>query len=268
MLQLNAAMQYERFDEAVQHAASILQQPLKQYEDPEVLMMLERILHVYEQLNYMDEAIAVLEHMHRYRDKLNSRNVQQQSILCQYTLEQAQLLEQLKIDALTGVYNRASCRALLSEAADTIPIPKSNVTAEQTIQRVTRKIQLYELRLITLAFFFAMSTTLFNEQAFQFIMSYFVLGVAAYLFYRSWLFTVLLAFIPTALASVYDTIRSYDNVTIWWEQSVSLSGSAFQAMIQHVAAALFTGVLHTMLTLLGAVVVYLVQKAFQREEGR
>lgn len=160
----------------------------------------------------------------------------------------------------------ASC-ATLHEQIQSIPVPAPDASPEQVMKHVTRKLKLYEWFMMTLAFMFAMNTTLFSEQAFQFILSYFLLGVVAYSFYNSWLFTALLAFVPTALASMYDTIRSYDSLTLWWTHAVMQSDSVVAAVTQLIAAALFAGALHTLFTFLGALFVWLLQKGFQKEDA-
>lgn len=118
------------------------------------------------------------------------------------------------------VQHCVDCQKLHAEIVETITIPESTITPEKTIAKTIFKLHLYQLLLVALSFIFAMNTTLLNEQGFQFILSYFVLGIVVYYFYKSWLLTVLIAFVPTFIWSIYDVIMSYGSITKWWTQSL------------------------------------------------
>ena len=153
----------------------------------------------------------------------------------------------------------------LGDGIQQLDMPLPQTSPEETIHRVTRKLQVYQLLFITLAFFLAMNTTLFSEQAFQFILSYFVLGAVMYTFYKSWLLSVLLVFISTALATIYDLVWSYDSFASFWLVMIQEHSSTMQAFGQLFSAIVFASTLHTLFALLGAVCSWLVQKGFQKE---
>lgn len=158
------------------------------------------------------------------------------------------------------------CRLLQQQVAIE-QIPEATVTADQAITRVTRKLQLYQLLLLSISFLFAMNTTLFSEQAFQFILSYFVLGIVVFSFYRSWLLTLLIAFIPSAIAAIYETAHSYMSISQWWTQEIINYGSVGALVIGYIGIALFAGTLHSVFTMLGATVAALLKKAYSKEES-
>lgn len=162
----------------------------------------------------------------------------------------------------------AQCQALQEGLVETIPIPKNNVSPEQTIAKTTLKLHIYQLLFVVLSFIVAMNTSMLSNQGFQFILSYFVLGIAVYYFYKSWLLTVLIAFIPTAIWSIYDGISSYGSITKWWAQSLESYPSLWQIFSDQLIGALFVGVIHTLFTVLGIGFVVLIQKAFEKERSK
>ena len=157
------------------------------------------------------------------------------------------------------------CQQLHDGAVETIPVPESMMTPEQTIAKTTFKLHIYQLLLVTLSFIVAMNTSLLSKQGFHFILSYFVLGIAVYYFYKNGWLTVLVAFIPNAIWTVYDSIMSYGSVAQWWEQSLIDNPSVWQIVSHQIAGALFVGVLHTLFAVLGICFVVLIQKAFEKE---
>lgn len=88
------------------YAEQLSQEPLEQMETKIVLNIYEDLVDYYEELDETEQAVEYMERLLVYMDKLSNHSMQQQSIVCQYGLEQAQLLEDLKLDSLTGVYNR------------------------------------------------------------------------------------------------------------------------------------------------------------------
>ena len=111
-----------------------------------------------------------------------------------------------------------------------------------------------------------MNTVLFTNEAFAFIISYFILGAALYYVYDNWLLTFLVAFIPTAIWAVYDVVRSYDSLPIWWQAMNALYDDSLASIIWHyVAMIALAGMLHTVFALLGAAVIALLRQA-QKEK--
>lgn len=157
------------------------------------------------------------------------------------------------------------CQQLRNGNVDMIPVPESKVSAEQTIAKTTFKLHIYQLLFVVLSFVFAMNTSLLSNQGFHFILSYFVLGAVVYYFYKSWLLTLLIAFIPTSIWTVYDGVMSYDSLSNWWEQSLESHPSVWHIVSDYVGMALFVGGIHTLFTALGIGFVLLIQKAFEKE---
>ena len=162
------------------------------------------------------------------------------------------------------VQHCAHCQQLHDGTVEVMPIPESTMTPEQTIAKTTFKLHIYQLLLVALSFIFAMNTSLLSNQGFQFILSYFVLGIAVYYFYKNVWLTVLIAFIPTAIWSIYEDVMSYGSMTNWWEQSLSSYPSVWQIISDQLVGALFIGVIHTLFTVLGIGFVMLIQKAFEK----
>lgn len=158
------------------------------------------------------------------------------------------------------------CQQLHDGIVEIISIPESTMTPEKTIATTIFKLHIYQLLLVMLSFMFAMSTSLLNNQGFQFILSYFVLGIAVYSFYKSWLLTVLIAFIPTFIWSIYEAVLSYGSLTNWWTQSVQSSPSVWHIFSEHFIMAVFVGAIHALFTVLGMWFVLLIQAAFAKEK--
>lgn len=157
------------------------------------------------------------------------------------------------------------CQQLRDGLVKTMPVPESKMTPEQTIAKVNFKLQLYQLLLVTLSFIFAMNTSLLSNQGFQFMLSYFLLGIVVYYFYKSWKLTVLIAFTPTAIWSVYHEVMSYGSISNWWEQSVQSYPAVWKMVSDLCVMALYLSIIHTLFTLLGMGFVMLIQKAFEKE---
>ena len=140
--------------------------------------------------------------------------------------------------------------------------PEKN--AEAMIAKAKLKLTIYQLLFVTLSFLLAMSTSLFSNDGFHFIMTYFILGAVTFYFYRSWLLTFVLAFIPIAIWTVIDTIYSYGAMSEWIAMAPSNSGSIFQAFINLATSSIFLALLHTFFALLGVVFVKCLLLAFTK----
>lgn len=172
-------------------------------------------------------------------------------------VETAQWIEQ-------HVASCASCSSLTNiEILAPEPI-RPEMAAEKTIAKTKRKLALYQILFVALSFMFAMSTSIFTEKGFGFILSYFLLGAVIYGFYRSWLFTIVLSLVPIFIWTIFDTILTYSSVSAWWNESLQYY-STIGVIIQLLFGGLFTAAIHTIFALLGAAFVALIQKAFQEE---
>ena len=152
------------------------------------------------------------------------------------------------------------CRHLQENLVEPIQVPESNVTPDQTIKKTMLKLHIYQMLLVVLSFIFAINTSMLSNQGFQFILSYFVLGIVVFYFYKNVLLTLLIAFVPTAIWAVYDTIISLRSVAN--EQEGLPTASMIVSDL--VSLALFSGVVHSMFTALGILFVVLIQKAFEK----
>lgn len=177
------------------------------------------------------------------------------------------LYEEGLVQAETASWIEAHCQTCphcqhLHETPLLPTIPAPETSAEATIARVTKKLRLYELLVVIASFIFAMNTVLFTNEAFAFIISYFVLGTALFYVYNSWLLTVLVAFIPTAIWSIYDVVHSYDSIALWWQATNALYDDSLWRIVGHYAAIIVVvGMLHTVFALLGATVIALLRQA-------
>lgn len=152
------------------------------------------------------------------------------------------------------------CRHLQENLVEPIQVPESKVTPDQTIKKTMLKLHIYQMLLVALSFIFAINTSMLSNQGFQFILSYFVLGIVVFYFYKNVLLTLLIAFVPTAIWAVYDSIISLRSVAN--EQEVLPTTSMIVSDL--VSLALFSGVVHSMFTALGILFVVLIQKAFEK----
>lgn len=88
--------------------SNLEQATMEQFESPDVLETFVLMADVYEQQGQLEKAAHMMEKVHEQFDQFHSQVMQQASIFCQYELEKSQLLEDAKIDALTGVYHAKS----------------------------------------------------------------------------------------------------------------------------------------------------------------
>ncbi|WP_262421798.1 zf-HC2 domain-containing protein [Bacillus aquiflavi] len=77
------------------------------------------------------------------------------------------------------------CKELAALSKDSIvkePV-ESTVDQKKMFKQINRKLSLYQIIFVTLSFIFAIQTSLLNE-SFGFILSYTILGLITYLFYK------------------------------------------------------------------------------------
>lgn len=161
-----------------------------------------------------------------------------------------------------------ACRMRAQESFADFPAThvKPQKNASTMIKNARSKLAIYQLLFVLLSFAFAMSTSLFAD-SFQFILSYFVLGLITFYFYRSWLFTALLSLVPIVIWSIYDTIASYGSYNSWYVQSLEQHDSVIGLFGMLLGGSLLMGVIHTMFAALGAVVALLLTKITEKEES-
>lgn len=142
---------------------------------------------------------------------------------------------------------------------------KPKKSASVMMQNVRSRLAVYQLLFVLLSFAFAMGTSLFAD-SFQFILSYFILGISTFYFYRSWVFTLSISMVPIVLWSIYDTIASYGSYKEWFTQAIENGASIPGLFGTLIGGALLMGIIHTVFAILGAVVILLVFKIREKED--
>ncbi|MCH7320327.1 zf-HC2 domain-containing protein [Solibacillus sp. MA9] len=159
------------------------------------------------------------------------------------------------------------CQKLTSNVMEALPQltpPKKSATT--MMQHVQLKLTIYQLLFVVLSFVFAMNTSLLNE-SFAFILSYFILGAITFYFYRQALLTLLLAFLPIFIWSIYATISSYGTYSKWYVEQITHYSSTLSLITSTVLGGILTAFIHTLFTLLGIIVVKLLIQAFKKEDA-
>lgn len=184
-------------------------------------------------------------------------------------LYEEELLHKETVDWMEG--HLATCERCRTRADATLELlpavqMKPEKSASAMMQNVWSKLAVYQLLFVLLSFSFAMATSLFTD-SFQFILSYFILGLITFYFYRSWLFTLSISMVPIVLWSIYDTIASYGSYNEWYAQAIENHDSIIGVFGMLIGGALLMGVIHTMFATLGAVVAQLVAKVLEKEDS-
>lgn len=160
----------------------------------------------------------------------------------------------------------SDCASLIGIDLPKVEPVKPELSAEKMIAKTKLKLTIYQLLFVALSFVFAMSTAIFTEQGFGFVLSYFVLGAVVYGFYHSWLLLLVLSFVPVFIWNAFYTILTYDSISVWWNEMLQYD-SPMGILFQLIFAGLFTAVIHTAFAVLGAMFIALIKKAFQKEEA-
>lgn len=158
--------------------------------------------------------------------------------------------------------SQCSNRFLSKQSELNAPVEKSKVSAAISIKKTQSKLAVYQLLIMLLSFYFAMTTNLFAESL-DFILTYFILGLVTFLFYRSWLLTFLIAFLPVFFIGFYETAMAPNAFRLY--KSDYLGGNIFAFIWMHFIGATFTAILHTIFAMLGAVVALLITKLKKEE---
>ena len=132
-----------------------------------------------------------------------------------------------------------------------VPVEKPKVSAAVSVKKTQSKLAVYQLLIMLLSFYFAMTTNLFAE-SFGFILTYFILGLVIFLFYRSWLLTFLISFLPVFFIGFHETALTPNAYRLY--KGDHLGGNVLVFIWMHLIGATFMAILHTIFTMLGAVV--------------
>lgn len=153
--------------------------------------------------------------------------------------------------------SECSNRLLNKQSKLTAPVEKSKVSAAVSVKKTQSKLAVYQLLFMLLSFYFAMTTNLFTE-SFDFILTYFILGLVIFLFYRSWLLTLLIAFLPVFFIGFHETAMVPNAYRLY--KVDHLGGNIFVFIWMHVMGAGFTAAIHTLFAMLGAIVALFMTK--------
>ena len=98
---------------------------------------------------------------------------------------------------LAGCENCQELAQLSIEPVEKEPI-SSTVNHDKMMGSIKLKLSIYQIIFVGLSFFFAIKTSLLSE-SFGFILSYTIMGLVAFLFYRSFKIVIAIAFLPIFL---------------------------------------------------------------------
>ncbi|WML39608.1 zf-HC2 domain-containing protein [Neobacillus sp. OS1-2] len=134
-----------------------------------------------------------------------------------------------------------------------IPLPSKvnpGSSPKKMIRKITVKLTTIQIFFVAIAFVLAMSTTVMNDNR-DFILTYTILGVAVYLFYRSVLVAILLAAVPNfiwnCLLYMTDIFRDY------------YADSFFEAL----GMALINLATHLLFTVIGIAIGFCIRKIME-----
>ena len=142
------------------------------------------------------------------------------------------------------------------------PVKKPKVSAAISVKKTQSKLAIYQLLITILSFYFAMTTNVYAD-SFGFILTYFILGLVLFLFYRSWLLTCLIAFLPVFILAFYDSAlmpNAYRLFIVDHSES-----NVFLFLMTHLFAAAYMALIHTVFTVLGAIVAFFITKLRKAE---
>src|SRR5690606_13886464 len=108
-----------------------------------------------------------------------------------------------------------NCRELAEISKE--PVAKeqieSTIDNEKMFRKINLKLSVFQMIFVGISFFFAIRTALLNE-SFAFILSYTILGLVTYLFYRSIIIVISITFIPIFLWSMIEHSSAVPAITI------------------------------------------------------
>lgn len=92
-------------------------------------------------------------------------------------------------------------------------VPASTINHEKMMSKITFRLSLYQIIFVGISFFLAMQTALLND-SFGFILSYTILGLLTYLFYKNIKIVIAITFLPIFLWSIGTTITdtNFNNI--------------------------------------------------------
>ena len=150
------------------------------------------------------------------------------------------LLQEKTIDYVEShLRSCADCADLRSLSAepmikDTLSSP---VNHEKMMSKITFRLSLYQIIFVGISFFLAMRTTLLND-SFGFILSYTILGLLTYLFYKNIKIVIAITFLPVFIWSIGTTLA--------------------ETNFDYIYGSLIVAGLHLLFALIGALIAWLI----------
>lgn len=133
------------------------------------------------------------------------------------------------------------------------PVEKKVITAtvnhDKMMEKIKLKLSIYQIIFVGISFFFAIKTSMLNE-SFGFILSYTILGMVAYLFYRNIFIVIAIAFLPIFLWAIF--------------QSFSMFVIGDVSLLLGVGGAVFLAFIHLIFALVGSFIGVLILKLKER----
>ncbi|MBA4536970.1 zf-HC2 domain-containing protein [Bacillus aquiflavi] len=150
------------------------------------------------------------------------------------------------------------CKELAALSKDSIvkePV-ESTVDQKKMFKQINRKLSLYQIIFVTLSFIFAIQTSLLNE-SFGFILSYTILGLITYLFYKDMKMMFLIAFTPIFLWSLGTHIFEFSTGATEGNLGIKEIFFSFQG-------AILLGFSHLLFAFIGSLIGLLILKLKER----
>lgn len=147
-------------------------------------------------------------------------------------------------DHLKTCENCRDLAQLSKEPVEKEPID-STVNHDKMMGKIKLKLSIYQIIFVGLSFYFAIKTSLLND-SFGFILSYTVLGVLTFLFYKNIWIVIAITFLPNFIWSLID-----------------ISEFSFNGIV----GSIFIGVIHLSFALIGSIIGWLILQVRERGES-
>lgn len=123
-------------------------------------------------------------------------------------------------------------------------VPPSPINHEKMMSKITLRLSLYQIIFVGLSFFLAIRTALLND-SFGFILSYTILGLLTYLFYKNIKIVIVITFLPIFLWSIGTTFT--------------------ETSFEYIYGSMIVAGLHLLFALIGAVIGWLILQLKESE---
>lgn len=154
-----------------------------------------------------------------------------------------------------------NCQELVQLSKEPIEVEaiNSSVDQDKMFKKINLKLSIYQIIFVGLSFFFAIKTSLLSE-SFGFILSYTVMGLVTYLFYRNFKIVIAIAFLPIFLWSTADTIILMTSGQPYGAPDQNAVSFFFSSML----GAAFLAIIHLAFALIGSIIGLLILKLKER----